>query len=82
MNCARDPGAPIGIYPLRKAKLKVVKPKTAGKAVKKKKESLPLPAPDGDEDDDEVTGGKRKVVGKSKNTGMFCCRCDPLRIDS
>ena len=66
MNCARDPGAPIGIYPLRKAKLKVVKTKAAGKAVKKKE--ISLPALDDDEDEEEFTGGKRKAAGKSKST--------------
>ena len=70
VNCARNPGAPIGIYPPRKAKSKVVKPKPAGKAAKKKDISPPQ-APDDDNDNDEFTGGKRKAVGKSKNAGMF-----------
>ena len=69
MNCARDPGAPIGIYPLRKPKPKVVKSKAAGKAIKKK-EISPLPVPDDDEDE-EPAAGKRKAVGKSKSAGMF-----------
>lgn len=66
MNCTRDPGAPIGIYPLRKVRPKVlVKAKAKAKDVKKRQ------SPASDEDEEEI-GSKRKAGGKAKTTGeMF-----------
>jgi len=78
--CARAPGAPIGRYPQRKAKLhkaKAAKPAPApapSKGHKGEKRQREEREDEDEEMEDAVeTGGKRKAVVKGKSSGELCC---------
>jgi hypothetical protein len=71
VNCTRDPGAPIGIYPLRKAKPKVVKPKAAAAPPRETKKRAPSPMEEDYDDEEEETGGKRKAAGRTRGGTCF-----------